>query len=99
MSAAAWGMVRKVVGQHRIERFSSQSYLLMGWLPGLALCGFVPVSCFVWILLGGISYSAGTLFLMRDHKHPSFHPIWHLFVMLASACHFYAVYRFTIQAV
>ena len=44
--------------------------------------------------IGGISYTLGTLFLMLDHHHRYLHAIWHLFVIAASASHYYAIYTF-----
>jgi hemolysin III len=32
---------------------------------------------------------------MAKHKHYT-HAIWHLFVLLGAACHFYAIYAFVI---
>ena len=76
--------------------FSAISYLLLGWLPALILFRFVPRACLAWIVLGGLSYTIGTVFLMRDRQRPYFHAIWHLHVMLGSACHFYAIYAYVV---
>jgi len=95
--AAAAGFVAKVVFHHRIDdRFSAVSYVALGWLPALALCCYVPWACLQWIILGGVLYTAGVIFLKLDDRFRYFHAAWHLFVMAASACHFYAVFRFVL---
>ncbi len=94
--AASLGMYSKFVFQHRVSSFSTQSYLWLGWLPALALVQFVSLGCLTWLVLGGLSYSVGTVFLMRDHRRPYFHALWHLCVIGGSACHFWAIYRFAL---
>jgi len=48
------------------------------------------------VLGGGLIYSAGAIIygLRRPNPMPGvfgFHEVWHLFVMVGSACHFWAV--------
>ena len=49
-----------------------------------------------WILAGGLFYTLGTLFLLRDDRVPFFHATWHLFVIAGSACHYFAVWGFVV---
>lgn len=83
---------------------SSVLYIGMGWLCVLA---FVPIfhslprAGFRWLLAGGIIYTLGgviyalklPLFNAR-HKNFGSHEIFHIFVMLGSACHFVLMYFF-----
>ena len=83
---------------------SSVLYIGMGWLCVLA---FVPIfhslprAGFGWLLAGGIIYTAGgiiyglklPLFNAR-HKDFGSHEIFHVFIMLGSACHFILMYCF-----
>ena len=83
---------------------SSVLYIAMGWLCVLA---FVPIfhalprAGFDWLLAGGIIYTIGgviyalkvPLFNSR-HKNFGSHEIFHIFVMLGSACHFIVMYFF-----
>ena len=95
--AAAVGFFAKVVYLWRIDDdFSPYSYVALGWVPALALCYYVPWECLRWIVLGGVIYSVGVCFLRLDKAVPYFHTVWHLPVIAASACHFYAVYRFVL---
>ena len=68
-------------------------YLGMGWLVlaviwPLALA--VPVSTLVWLCVGGIVYTAGTIFFVREHVRYN-HFVWHLFVLGGTVCHYLAV--------
>jgi len=92
--AAAFGFFSKVFTKHRIDNMASLSYILLGWVPAMLLFPHVPWECFGWMALGGILYTFGVAFLQNDHRGWYFHAIWHTLVIVASACHFYAVLIF-----
>ncbi len=78
----------------RLHNVSVSAYVLLGWMPSIAIKPIVelmPTVALVWIVLGGLCYTVGTLFLMRDEQVPYFHAVWHVLVIAGSACHFYAV--------
>ena len=91
--AASVGFWSKVVAKHRVDTLATWSYISLGWIPALSFIGYVPLASFFWMALGGVAYTIGTVFLMQDHRHPYLHAVWHLFVIAASACHFYAVWQ------
>ena len=72
----------------------STIYLVMGWLIVLAmvLWGVLSHTAFWLLLAGGLTYSAGTIFLSRTKKFQMGHVYWHVFVlggaglMFASIC-------------
>lgn len=69
-------------------------YILMGWLIVIALkplLAALPKAGFFWLLLGGLSYTAGVVFYVYDEKVRHFHGIWHLFVMAGSLSHFFSL--------
>ena len=83
---------------------SSVLYIGMGWLCVLA---FVPIfhslprAGFGWLLAGGIIYTIGGIIYglklpLFNSRHRNFgsHEIFHVFVMLGSACHFILMYCF-----
>lgn len=83
---------------------SSVLYISMGWLCVLA---FVPIfhalprAGFGWLLAGGIIYTiGGIIYALKlpifNSKHKNFgsHEIFHVFIMLGSACHFIVMYFF-----
>jgi hemolysin III len=43
-----------------------------------------------WLLAGGLAYSAGLIFYAWA-KLPYNHAVWHVFVLVGSACHYFAV--------
>src|SRR4029078_4788655 len=68
-------------------------YLTMGWLVVIAapqVLQKVPLAGLAWILGGGIAYTAGVGFF-ATHKIRYAHFAWHLFVIVGTACHFFAV--------
>jgi len=77
---------------HR-PRFAICLYLGMGWVILMAIRPLwlaVPLSCLLWLLAGGIVYSAGVIFFLNDHRRYH-HFVWHLFVLGGTACHYLAV--------
>ncbi len=82
--------------------FSSLIYISMGWLCVLAMVPLVkalPAAAFVWLLAGGIIYTAGGViyamklpFFNARHRYFGSHEIFHLFVMAGSLCHFVVMF-------
>lgn len=82
--------------------FSSLIYISMGWLCVLAMVPLVkalPAAAFVWLLAGGIIYTAGGViyamklpFFNARHQYFGSHEIFHLFVMAGSLCHFVVMF-------
>ena len=65
----------------------------MGWLMIVAtgeLWGSVGAGGTLWLLVGGLAYTTGTVFYLWE-RMPFNHTVWHLFVLAGSACHFTAV--------
>jgi len=87
-SAAAVGFWSKVGVKHRVNASGTISYLLLGYLPGFVLASHVPTSIAVWMVVGGLVYTVGVLFLIYDHHRRYNHAAWHLMVIVASVCHF-----------
>ena len=87
------GTVFKVCGGVRYTTFSTWVYLAMGWLVLIAIepvWTLVPKWGFIWLLAGGIAYTVGAVFFMAERIR-YFHFVWHLFVVMGSACHTVAV--------
>jgi hemolysin III len=81
---------------------STLIYLIMGWLCMVAIYPLVktlePI-CLFWLAMGGLFYSIGALVYGLKKPNPipdifGFHEIWHLFVILGSACHFWLSFRY-----
>ena len=90
---AILGVGLKVVFLERFRLVSTLVYVGMGWL---VLVGVVPLArafdttTLVWLVAGGIAYTAGTPFYQRDRFRFS-HAVWHVFVLAGSVCHGIAV--------
>ena len=87
------GTVFKILGGVRYTMFSTWVYLAMGWLVLIAIepvWTLVPKWGLFWLFAGGIAYTAGALFFMAERIR-YFHFVWHLFVVMGTACHFVAV--------
>ena len=94
---ALWGFRYKLSSaSDRVGVVAIASYVLLGWLPTLAIVPMVraiPPDCMQWIVLGGLSYTIGVAFLVMDERARYFHAVWHLFVIVGSGCHFYAIFK------
>jgi hemolysin III len=87
------GIAYKIFFLGRYPRVGLMLYLLMGWLAIFAIqpiLAHVPPSVVLLLFGGGLFYTAGVWFYVRDHK-PYRHAVWHLFVLGGSACHYFAV--------
>jgi hemolysin III len=66
----------------------------MGWLIVLAfqpLLLHVPAIGLAWLLAGGVAYTTGVFFFVSKRRRYR-HFVWHLFVLLGTGCHFFAVF-------
>lgn len=90
---ALGGIIYKISMLGRHPRLSTCTYLGMGWLAVLALptlARVLPSATLLWLVAGGLSYTAGTLFF-HSRRIRYAHAIWHGFVLVGSACHFVAI--------
>ena len=92
------GIIFKVFFTGRFEVISLLSYLGMGWL-GFLMFGRITEEigsgAVNFMLYGGAAYTLGVVFyLMRKVKYH--HAVWHLFVLLGTGLHAYAVLKFVL---
>ncbi len=90
---AAAGIVFKLFFTGRFELASTLIYLGMGWLVVFAagpMLRHVETAELIWLGIGGLFYSFGTVFYLRDRIRHN-HAIWHGFVLAGSASHFVAI--------
>jgi hemolysin III len=93
---ALTGIVLNAASGLRYPRLSVVLYIAMGWLVIIAikpLLLLMPVEGFLWLLAGGIAYTAGVAFYAAKRIRYS-HFVWHMFVLAGTACHFIAVMRY-----
>ena len=90
------GITLTVVEGERFERLSTPVYVVMGWLIVFAirpLARELPLPGLLLLVAGGLAYSAGVGFLTAPRVRYS-HFVWHLFVLVGSACHWVAILRY-----
>jgi hemolysin III len=91
---AVAGVVLKAIEKASHPILSTGLYLLMGWVVVIAvdpLLARVPTAGLLWLVAGGLSYTAGVAFFATDSRLQYGHLVWHLFVMAGTACHYFAV--------
>jgi hemolysin III len=99
MLCIVWGLalfgvfMKATRGVLRHRKLAMTLYLGTGWL-GLMfirpLALVIPWSAVLWLIAGGIAYTAGTLFFANERLRYA-HFVWHLFVLAGTSCHFAAV--------
>jgi hemolysin III len=102
--AAVWtlalvGVVFKWFYTGRFKLVSTLLYLAMGWLSLVVIkpmLEVLPVSTLLWLLAGGLAYTAGTVFYLSKRQFA--HAAWHFFVLAGSACHYVAVTQHLLSA-
>ncbi len=91
---AIFGILMKALARGRFEAFSTWLYLGMGWLIIIAakhLWLHIPTAGLIWLVAGGVAYTVGIPFFVKDGHIRYGHFVWHLFVMVGTGCHFVAV--------
>lgn len=96
--AAAVGVWLSFRRMKKTDHLKTACYLAMGWVVIIAFKPLLDVfretdrmDVLYWLIGGGMSYTAGTVFFYLD-RYDYMHPIWHLFVLGGSVCHFLAIY-------
>jgi hemolysin III len=97
---ALCGIILKLWFVDRFAIASTVCYLMMGWLVIIALKPMlrtVPVPALLWLLAGGLAYSAGVIFFALPKVRYS-HAVWHGFVLAGSIFHYVAILRYVAPA-
>ena len=94
-----WGMsafaaLLNAIDLKKYKVFSIISYLAIGWCvvftvkPVYESIGFEG---FLWLPTGGVLYTVGAVLYMLGHKKRYIHSVFHIFIDLASVCHFICI--------
>jgi hemolysin III len=92
---ALFGILLKFYDQEKFESVSLFIYIVMGWLAMFYIHDLyivLPRVAFGLVVGGGVAYSIGVIFYLLDAKVRYAHFIWHLFVILGSSIHYYAIF-------
>ena len=90
---AVFGVTMRAIRGIRHPYLSTGLYIAMGWLVVIAirpLWSHMPLSGILWLLAGGTAYTGGVAFYAAKRVRYC-HFVWHLFVVLGTTCHFFAV--------
>ncbi|MGF1624423.1 MAG: hemolysin III family protein [Alphaproteobacteria bacterium] len=104
-----WGMAAVGIGfklyafagddPDRFDTLSTILYVAMGWsgfgYSAWLLADILEPAGFLFLLLGGVSYTVGVIFYLK-RLVPFSHTIWHLFVLAGSIMHFFSVLNYVI---
>lgn len=96
--SVVWGIaiVGVVFKSFFVKRFiliSTVLYVVMGWLIVIAwnpLVTALPQGGLVLLVVGGVLYTIGSIFYVWRGFHYH-HAVWHVFVLLGTMAHFFAV--------
>lgn len=84
------GIIGKSFALGKHPKLSLALYLMMGWAALLVIWPMwqkMTHAAFAWVLAEGVFYTIGAYFFHGDEKHPFWHAIWHVFIMLGSLSH------------
>ncbi|MCK5775226.1 MAG: hemolysin III family protein [Bacteroidales bacterium] len=95
------GIIIKIFYFGKYAILSAIAYVIMGWVAIIGIntmLEMLPIEAIYWLFGGGIAYTVGAVLFMFDNKIPYNHAIFHIFVLIGSACHYYAVYTYLLTA-
>lgn len=96
---AVTGIVLKFFFTGRFSRLSTLMYVLMGWVIVIAikpLVNSMETAGLMWLIAGGLAYTIGAiLYQIKGLKFN--HAIFHLFVLIGSACHYIVVFSYCLK--
>lgn len=92
------GIALQSVLIHQKAFITALPYIGMGWVAMIGikpLIESVAAGGLVLLIAGGLAYTAGTVFYVW-RRLPYHHAVWHAFVLLGSALHFFAILFYVI---
>ena len=98
LTAIVWaialvGVSLRILFSRRFRALRVVLYIAMGWLIllwGQSLAERLGLNGTVLLVAGGLAYTLGVVFY-KWNRLPFNRPIWHLFVVAGSTCHFIAI--------
>ncbi len=99
---ALTGILMKVLWMNAPTWVSTLIYVAMGWLAIVGtkpLIESVPITALVWLLIGGLFYSAGAVVYVIKKPNPwpkwvESHEVFHVLTMLGTGSHFWFMYHY-----
>lgn len=92
---AGCGILYQQIFHEKYKCLETFLYVVMGIGPSLVIiCIGHEFSGMAELKLGGLLYILGICFFKADGSIPCAHAIWHLFVVLASSVHYFAILNY-----
>lgn len=91
------GMILEILFMEKFKKVSVFFYLILGWLVIFTikpLYESMGTTGIVFLFLGGLSYTLGTIFYKKQKQSNWFHVVWHLFVLAGAIFMFFAIFKF-----
>lgn len=88
---ALFGIFAKIFFFDLIDPYTLFIYVSMGWVVVFSLKPLVKnlsKKGLLFLVLGGVSYTAGTYFYNYDQEIIWYHAIFHFFILFGTVCHF-----------
>ncbi len=89
------GVVLNAISVKKYHKLSLVCYIAMGWAIVFAIKPLIDnlhIGGLILLVLGGLSYTIGVAFYVRKSKY--MHTIWHVFVLMGSVFHYFAILLF-----
>ncbi|MEK7558313.1 MAG: hemolysin III family protein [Patescibacteria group bacterium] len=101
---ASLGIALSILIKKDKRLLSAVLYITMGWLAVIALpvlLKSLPLEGIWWLVLGGILYTFGVIFLALERIFPrkgwfGMHEVFHIFVMGGSFSHFWFMFKYVL---
>jgi len=91
---ALLGIFFYATGNALLKKIEVAVYILMGWalvMGGKALVSAVPSRALFPLILGGVFYTAGTIWYGQKARRGT-HVTWHVFVLAGAVAHFCSIW-------
>ena len=88
------GVILKCININKYNKISFILYLLMGWLIILTFNYLKELLCFnslYLLIMGGITYTIGSIIYIIGSKYKYFHSIFHFYVLFGSIFHLLSI--------
>ena len=96
---AALGIVLNAIDLRKFRVISMICYLVMGWCIIFAfstLMESMERNGIIWLVLGGIFYTLGSILYGLGRKIPYMHSVFHIFTVLGSVAQFICIIKYVL---
>lgn len=96
---AAFATVFTAIDHEKYSKLSMGCYIGMGWFVVIAIkptLDALGLNGFMWLLMGGLSYTVGAILYNVGKKKPIYHTVFHIFVDIGAALHAFCILKYAI---